>query len=254
MFVVTDDVLINGQKLAGMMDMRKGDAVLDVGCGTGRLTLYLADEVGPMGSVCGIDPSPHRIQIAMEKLKAVPHRNVRLAIGRGEDLSAFRDGEFDRVIYSSVFHWIEDKPRALREAKRVLRQGGLVGMNTIDRDHHFAMRQMMGDLIAKKYPEYRQMEDDLSKMLVSGDGLRRMLEDAGFRDVRVDTLPDKHVYQSVKELFDLMEASSFGNFMRGVPDKVKAAMMDDMGKELEKMRTPEGIVMTAKMLFATATK
>ena len=251
---ISDLQFEGGKKLVAMMGVKKGDAVLDVGCGTGRLSVHLAGIVGPSGSVTGIDPSPHRISIAEEKLKGQGHGNVRIRIGRGEDLGAFRDGEFDHVIYSSVFHWIADKAAALEEARRALRAGGRIGMNTVDKDHHFAMRQIMEDLIAKKYPEQWPMEDAMSHMLVGERELGELLQTAGFGDIRIETVPEKHFYSSAKQLFEFMEASSFGNFMRDVPGPVKSRMLEDLGRELEKMRTPAGIELTSKMLFATAVR
>jgi ubiquinone/menaquinone biosynthesis C-methylase UbiE len=251
---ISDLQFEGGKKLAAMMEVKKDDTVLDVGCGTGRLAVYLAGIVGPAGSVTGIDPSPHRVCIAEGKLKGSGPRNVRVRIGRGEDLGDFRDGEFDHVIYSSVFHWVEDKAAALDEARRVLRAGGKVGMNTVDKDHHFAMKQIMEDVIAKKYPEHWPMEDAMSHLLVGGRELGGLLRTAGFEDVKIETVPEKHVYSSPQELFDFIEASSFGNFMRDVPAPVKSRMLDDLGRELEKMRTPAGIELTSKMLFARAVK
>lgn len=251
---ISDLQFEGGKKLAAAMGVKAGDAVLDVGCGTGRLAVHLADVVGPAGSVTGIDPSPHRVSVAERKLKGPGTGNVRVRIGRGEDLRAFREGEFDGVIYSSVFHWIGDKPAALREARRVLGPGGRIGMNTVDKDHHFAMKQIMEDIIAKKYPEHWPMEDAMSQMLVGGEELAGMLEKAGFEDLRIEVVPETHIYNRPEDLFDFIEASSFGNFMRDVPAPVKARLLADMGRELEKMRTPAGIVLTSKMLFATAAK
>jgi hypothetical protein len=81
-----------------------------------------------------------------------------------------------------------------------------------------------------------------------------MLEAARFEDPRIEVVPETHIYSSPAELFDFIEASSFGNFMREVPAPVKARLLADLGRELEKMRTPAGIVLTSKMLFATAAK
>lgn len=251
---ISDLQFEGGKKLAARMGVKQGDAVLDVGCGTGRLAVHLAGVVGPAGSVTGIDPSPHRVCIAEAKLKGQGSRNVRVRLGRGEDLGAFGDCEFDHVVYSSVFHWVADKAAALKEARRVLRAGGRVGMNTVDKDHHFAMKQIMEDIIAKKYPEHWPMEDAMSHMLVGGGDLRAMLEAAGFEGVKIETVPEKHIYATPRQLFDFIEASSFGNFMRDVPAPVKARMLEDLGRELEKMRTPAGIELTSKMLFAVAEK
>jgi SAM-dependent methyltransferase len=150
------------------------------------------------------------VSVAERKLKGPGPGNVHVRIGRGEDLGAFREGEFDGVIYSSVFHWIGDKPAALKEARRVLAPGGQIGMNTVDKDHHFAMKQIMEDVIAKKIavPAYGERDE-------SDAGRRRgagALEWASRTSIEV--VPEKHVYNTPGELFDFIEASSFGNHER----------------------------------------
>ena len=136
----------------------------------------------------------------------------------------------------------------------MLRAGGNVGINTVDRNQHFAMKKVMDDIIVGRHPEYRAVEDEMARQLVDKGELERLLAEAGFREVRIDVVPEKHCYASTKELFDFIEASSFGNFLRGVPDRARPGIMEDMGRELEKMRTPNGIELSADMLYATAAK
>jgi len=251
---VSDVQFESGRMLIDRMNVREGDSVLDVGCGTGRLALYLAKIVGQVGSVTGIDPSPHRIRIAESKVKARAVKNVRFQIGRGEDLHALPGGTFSHVCYSSVFHWIEDKRATLREASRVTKPGGNIGITTIDRDHHYAMKQIMERLVAEKYPELTRGEDEFNKRLVSKPELLELLVTAGFHDVQIDTLIQKHYYSSAWELFEFIEASSFGNFMREVPEHLRSGIIEDMGGELEKRRTEKGIELESEMLIAVAAR
>jgi len=129
--------------------------VLDAGCGTGRLILYIAGVVGPSGSVTGIDLSPHRIEVAAAKINRREHPNVHLLVGRGEDLCEFPDESFDHVCYSSVFHWVDDKDKAAKEAYRVLKHGGNIGITTIDKSHPFAMRKIFDKLFSKELTRVR---------------------------------------------------------------------------------------------------
>lgn len=244
----------SGCTLVDRMSVKKNNVVLDVGCGTGRLALYISKIVGPSGSVVGIDPSPHRIRIADRKRKSLAAKSVMFMIGRGEDLGAFSENAFDHIYYSSVFHWIAEKSLALREAYRALKPGGNVGITTVDKDRHFAMKKTMDDIFSR-YPSAENIVvDDFNKMLVSKNELEEMLASTGFRDIKIDVIEEKQYYSSPEVFLQFIEASSFGNFLRNVPDELRTSVRQDIGKELEKMRTSKGIELQSNVMYAIATK
>jgi SAM-dependent methyltransferase len=106
-----------GPIVAAEARVRKGDRVLDVGCGTGALTLAAAEAAGPAGSVVGLDANPEMLAVARHKPV-----QVEWVEGRAEDLP-FADDSFDAVASQFGFTFFEDKPKALREMMRVLKPG-----------------------------------------------------------------------------------------------------------------------------------
>lgn len=104
--------------------LQPGEAVLDVGCGTGDLTLRAARKVGRGAHVSGIDASPQMIGVAQRKAKN-KGRDVDFRLAPIEDLP-FADGEFDVVLSSFMLHHLPDdlKVRGLAEVRRVLKPGG----------------------------------------------------------------------------------------------------------------------------------
>ena len=103
--------------------VKKGETVLDIGCGTGIDTLVAAIMVGSEGRVTGIDLIPEMLKRARTNLKKTSLKNVTFQEGSAEQLP-FPDGTFDVVISNGVFNLIPDKAKALREVFRVLKSSG----------------------------------------------------------------------------------------------------------------------------------
>jgi ubiquinone/menaquinone biosynthesis C-methylase UbiE len=100
--------------------IKPGDSVLDVGCGTGEVTLA-AKARAKHGSVCGIDPAPEMIAVARNKA-ALKKLDIDFRVGVIESLP-FPDSSVDVVTSSLMMHHLPEdlKVRGLAEIYRVLR-------------------------------------------------------------------------------------------------------------------------------------
>src|SRR5512143_3363192 len=90
-----------GRELIGLAGVREGETVLDLGCGTGKLTVELA-RLASKGRVVGIDPSREMLDKAKEASTDV--KNVRYVQAAAQVMSF--NGEFDLVFSNSVLQWI----------------------------------------------------------------------------------------------------------------------------------------------------
>jgi ubiquinone/menaquinone biosynthesis C-methylase UbiE len=108
-------------RLAGV---RPGDKVLDVGCGTGSLTLTAKSAAGPGGAVYGIDASPGMIELARKKAER-SGLDVGFELGLIEKIP-FPEATFDVVVSRLMIHHLPDdlKRKGFAEIFRVLKPGG----------------------------------------------------------------------------------------------------------------------------------
>ncbi len=105
-----------------------GERVLDVGTGTGRLAVALADLVGEEGKVFGVDVSPAMLRQAQRQIARTPFRD-RIEVRQGDVRALpFADGSFDAAAVSLVLELLrpEGTAGALKELRRVVRPGGRI--------------------------------------------------------------------------------------------------------------------------------
>ncbi|WP_280437421.1 class I SAM-dependent methyltransferase [Nocardia carnea] len=99
-----------------------GDDAVDIGCGPGKLVRALGEQVGPLGSVVGIDPSAAAIDYNNRRDTRPNHRYIQAP---AQDLP-LPDASVDVVTCTFVMHHIPEEHReaAIAEMWRVLRPGG----------------------------------------------------------------------------------------------------------------------------------
>jgi len=159
----------NSRMIAQMANIKPGDKVLDVGCGSGNLTLTAKRYAGRSGSVYGIDASPEMIDVARKKAKEIS-TDVMFDVALIEKLP-FGDSTFDVVINRLVLHHLPDdlKQQALAEIFRVLQPGGTIFLA----DFQTPANPILARLISLFIGHPAMMQSKVS-------GLIPMLAQAGF--------------------------------------------------------------------------
>jgi demethylmenaquinone methyltransferase/2-methoxy-6-polyprenyl-1,4-benzoquinol methylase len=171
--------------------------ILDVACGTGDSTVSIAQAAGEGSTVTGVDISEGMMALVRGKAeKAGVADRIDLEVADGEALP-YADGTFDRVTCAFGIRNFEHKEKGLTEFQRVLKPGGKtvilelsVPQNRVVRwayDLYFThLLPAIGGAVSGDKAAYRYLPASVHHFPAPQD-FCRMMEEAGFRDVRCRT-------------------------------------------------------------------
>lgn len=109
---------------------RPGDAVLDLGCGTGELSAFLAQLVGQEGNVVAVDPDIDRIQMAQKSHKSV--KNLVFLEGSASNYPGMGTETYGFIFCNYVLHWIPDKEELFKNMCSSLKPAGKIALQYSD--------------------------------------------------------------------------------------------------------------------------
>jgi trans-aconitate 2-methyltransferase len=155
------------------------EAVLDAGCGTGRVTQQLLARV-PRGRVVALDGSPAMIEEARRRL--APHGDrVEFVVADLARPFEIPGGPVDAILSTATFHWVTDHDALFRNLAAVLRPGGQLVAQCGGEGNVASVIAAAGDVPGM---------DRNPWLFASPDETRARLEAAGFEDIAVWLNPE----------------------------------------------------------------
>jgi len=127
------------------LELSPGMHVLDAGCGPGRLTVPIAQAVGPEGTVFAIDIQPDMLSRAQAKARGASVSNVKFLLG-SLGAGQLPHAAFDRACLVTVLGEIPDKNAALKEIYSSLKPGGFLLINEVVGDPHYQSLKKVREL------------------------------------------------------------------------------------------------------------
>ena len=198
--------MVVGKRLFLSLNIKHGESlkVLDMGCGTGELTTFIADALGSKSEVVGVDPILERISIAKEK-----NNRSNLTFLHGHSTSAFvRNAKehYDIHFSNLVLHWVnpEEKKVFMETAFGCLKPGGKIAMVSLDDLPH--VLYAMADLLSE--------DENHSKWRPAGHMVKKldvevMLKNAGFVIISSEYRPNTHVFESADQFLGWVSATYY---------------------------------------------
>lgn len=159
-------------RLVALAGPRPGQRILDIGCGTGTLTI-MVKQAQPAAVVAGLDGDEAVLAIARKKAAREAVGPIHWQLGTAYDLP-YPDESFDLVLASMMLHHLtlEDKRATFREMRRVLRPGGMFWMVDFGQPHDALMRWVSGFTA-----HFEQTRDHFRGLLPA------LLQEVGFSNV-----------------------------------------------------------------------
>ncbi len=190
------------------------ECVLDVGCGTGRLTERLLDRV-PRGRVIGIDQSSNMVRVARDYLQPKGSR-VHLVVADASSLPI--QEQADAVFSTATFHWVLDHRRLFRSLHGALKPGGRLvaqcgGARNLARMHHRTEGVMADPRFAAHFTNWLEPWEFADAATTAG-----RLTDAGFEEIHTSVEPSPVIFP---------DAETFRTFITNVICRPHLAHLPD---------------------------
>lgn len=165
------------KKAVDYLNLKKGNLVVDLGCGTGLSFPLLMDKIGPNGKLLGIDISSEMLSIAEERVKSAGWSNVELIHSDIEEYEF--PAEIDGLISTGVFGYLEKRENILEKIYESLVTNGKVVI--VDGKRPQKWPSLFFKLFVKLSSPYGLTESYFNNN--TPEIISRLFQDATFEDI-----------------------------------------------------------------------
>jgi ubiquinone/menaquinone biosynthesis C-methylase UbiE len=151
------EVYVQREAIARTLGLKAGDAVADIGAGTGLFTRIFAGQVGPKGTVYAVDIAPAFLKHIAEESKKRGQSQVKTIRGDQESTNLPPDS-IDVAFLSDVYHHLEKHEKVLGSIRRALRPGGRLILVEFDRRKGVSSDFVMKHIRAGKETFLKEIE------------------------------------------------------------------------------------------------
>jgi len=244
-----------GDALLAAADLRAGERVLEIGSGAGGLACRMAEAVGPIGSVVGIDISPELNAIATRRAAGIGHLRFETADAQ---TVALPDAPFDRLVSRLGIMFFADAAAALAHLRALLRPGARLDVAVWDAIALNPWADVVLAVCRRHLPlPPRQPRPTGAFAFSELPHFGHVLETAGFADVACRAWrrdlpmggPGEPLHAVARQLLPPGVVTTV--FLQA-PPHVQAALIDDLALALEPFASAAGVRMPAAVHLVSA--
>jgi SAM-dependent methyltransferase len=243
-------------RMLDLAGIARGHRVLDVAAGAGGQTLAAAVRVGPEGRVLATDISPRILEFAAREAARAGLDNIEVCEMDGENPEV-PEGSFDAVISRVGLIYFPRRDEALRNLRRALRPGGHLAVITYSTAAQNAFFSLPVSIIRRRANLGPPLPGQPGPFSLGAPGvIEEAFTGAGFRDVRVETMPAPVRLASATECVRF-ERESFGalhQMLAGLDEEGREAAWAEIGEALRAFEGPEGFVGPCELVVAAGVR
>jgi ubiquinone/menaquinone biosynthesis C-methylase UbiE len=194
----------------------RGKRVLDVGCGTGILSLMALEKKA--AQVAGVDPSPYMLDQFRAKSLSKGFSEEMISFHEGDaQRIPFNDASYDVVLSNMVLGMVPDQQAAIKEFVRILRQEGVLALSTHGPAHYLeAIEAGMKSMNLRYFYNHRfEFWPRTEKKWI------RYLTHAGLQNIQTERLIWKDYYENGNEVFDFFASTTGLWFYHRLPPALR---------------------------------
>jgi ubiquinone/menaquinone biosynthesis C-methylase UbiE len=226
--------------------------LLEIACGTGRVTRHIASMLPPGETFVAADLNPDMLTIAKAVVK---NENVKWQVVDAHELP-FPDKSFNVVLCQFGIMFFSDKPKALKEIFRVLKPGGKFLFNTWDsieeNDAASMMVSVLRELMGDKTPDF--MEKGPHSFFNKKE-IERLLEEAGFVSVAIDTVQKMANFEHADNIVTgFVEGSPLASYLDHVDATLKNRLKENFRKRFIEEYGSENVSVPMQALIVEASR
>jgi ubiquinone/menaquinone biosynthesis C-methylase UbiE len=232
-------------------NLKKGESVLDVACGTGIVARLAWPKVAPTGRVIGLDVNAGMLEVARFASRQ-EGLDINWAEGNVSEMP-FDAGEFDVVLCQYGLQYFSDRSAALNEMRRVLKGRGRLVLNVLRSIRFNAGHLVFADVLQRRVSNEAAETRRAPFKLSDRNEIRTLIADAGFQDVVVSLSTRIARFGSAEAMVRIMIAGTpLGAAMKNNDPAVLQTVIDEVTAGLAEYVDDRGVAIPMQGWIVTA--